>query len=111
MVQLPTERTQSVQEEVVDWLVPSDDWPYTGQQDHEMRYHVFLDLWEQGYYVTSGSKFGGDFLVYPGTRGLRGFSDSGTVSSLENETSKAPLLAMGGGANRILVLKTQPALA
>jgi len=27
---------------------------------------VFHDLWERGYYLTSGEKFGGDFLVYPG---------------------------------------------
>nr|XP_056719056.1 tRNA-splicing endonuclease subunit Sen34 [Euleptes europaea] len=65
MVQLPTERTQRLKEEV-DWRLPSEDWPYGGQAEHEMRYRVFQDLWEQGYYITSGSKFGGDFLVYPG---------------------------------------------
>nr|CAG4642871.1 EOG090X0G6M [Evadne anonyx] len=27
---------------------------------------VFHDLWERGYYLTCGEKFGGDFLVYPG---------------------------------------------
>nr|CAG4638120.1 EOG090X0G6M [Chydorus sphaericus] len=27
---------------------------------------VFEDLWKKGYYITSGQKFGGDFLVYPG---------------------------------------------
>lgn len=27
---------------------------------------VFMDLWDKGYYMTSGEKFGGDFLVYPG---------------------------------------------
>ena len=26
---------------------------------------VFTDLWERGYYLTGGEKFGGDFLVYP----------------------------------------------
>lgn len=25
---------------------------------------VFRDLWEKGYYLTSGLKYGGDFLVY-----------------------------------------------
>ncbi|XP_015269919.1 PREDICTED: tRNA-splicing endonuclease subunit Sen34 [Gekko japonicus] len=66
MVQLPTERTQRGQEEKVDWRLPSKEWPYSGQPEHEMRYHVFQNLWERGYYITSGSKFGGDFLVYPG---------------------------------------------
>ncbi|XP_054849466.1 tRNA-splicing endonuclease subunit Sen34 [Eublepharis macularius] len=65
MVQLPTERTWLGQEEV-DWHLPSKEWPYGGQPEHEMRYCVFQSLWEQGYYITSGSKFGGDFLVYPG---------------------------------------------
>lgn len=23
-------------------------------------------MWEKGYYITAGEKFGGDFLVYPG---------------------------------------------
>ncbi|XP_033640816.1 tRNA-splicing endonuclease subunit Sen34-like [Asterias rubens] len=31
-----------------------------------LRYKIFKDLWETGYYLTSGCKFGGDFLVYPG---------------------------------------------
>ncbi|XP_062993536.1 tRNA-splicing endonuclease subunit Sen34 [Elgaria multicarinata webbii] len=66
MIQLLTERAQPGQEEEVAWHVPSQDWPYAGQQDHEMRCCIFRNLWEQGYYVTSGSKFGGDFLVYPG---------------------------------------------
>lgn len=29
-------------------------------------YRVFKDFWTKGYYVTSASKFGGDYLVYPG---------------------------------------------
>ncbi|MGH0165060.1 UNVERIFIED_CONTAM: hypothetical protein FKN15_004550 [Acipenser sinensis] len=24
------------------------------------------DLWQQGYYITSAGKFGGDYLIYPG---------------------------------------------
>ncbi|XP_053118845.1 tRNA-splicing endonuclease subunit Sen34 [Hemicordylus capensis] len=66
MVQLPTERTQPGPEEEINCRVPSQDWPYAGQQGHELRYRVFQNLWQRGYYVTSGSKFGGDFLVYPG---------------------------------------------
>uniref|UniRef100_A0A803T2Q2 tRNA-splicing endonuclease subunit SEN34 n=1 Tax=Anolis carolinensis TaxID=28377 RepID=A0A803T2Q2_ANOCA len=66
MVQLPTERINPGQEVVVDWRVPSKDWPYAGQPDHEAHYRIFRNLWERGFYVTSGSKFGGNFLVYPG---------------------------------------------
>ncbi|XP_030053660.1 tRNA-splicing endonuclease subunit Sen34 [Microcaecilia unicolor] len=66
MVQLPTARLAPGSTEVVDWQHPSPDWPHAGQQAHEIRYQVFKDLWERGYFLTSGSKFGGDFLVYPG---------------------------------------------
>lgn len=27
---------------------------------------TFKDLWEKGYYLTAGQKFGGDFLAYIG---------------------------------------------
>jgi tRNA-splicing endonuclease subunit Sen34 len=27
---------------------------------------VFYDLWKKGFHLTNGSKFGGDFLAYPG---------------------------------------------
>ena len=29
-----------------------------------MKYRVFSDLWHKGYYITSGLKYGGDYLVY-----------------------------------------------
>ncbi|XP_050308442.1 uncharacterized protein LOC126744896 [Anthonomus grandis grandis] len=31
-----------------------------------LRTAVFQDLWEKGYFITNGEKFGGDFLVYFG---------------------------------------------
>ncbi|XP_075696066.1 tRNA-splicing endonuclease subunit Sen34 isoform X2 [Rhinoderma darwinii] len=64
MVQIPTARLGN--EEKVDIQEVSSEWPYTGQKNHEARYKVFRDLWQKGYYLTSGGKFGGDFLVYPG---------------------------------------------
>ncbi|XP_061538646.1 tRNA-splicing endonuclease subunit Sen34 isoform X4 [Phycodurus eques] len=33
----------------------------------DARYRVFADLRGRGFYLTSAGKFGGDFLVYPGT--------------------------------------------
>ena len=30
------------------------------------KYRIFSYFWEKGYFLTSGGKFGGDFLVYPG---------------------------------------------
>ena len=29
-----------------------------------LKYKVFRDLWERGYYLTSGLKYGGEYLVY-----------------------------------------------
>ncbi|KAJ3171854.1 tRNA-splicing endonuclease subunit [Geranomyces variabilis] len=31
-----------------------------------LRYRVFCALWEKGYFIGPGSKFGGDFVLYPG---------------------------------------------
>lgn len=37
----------------------------TERSTHQsLKDRVFSDLWEQGYYITSGLKYGGDFLVY-----------------------------------------------
>ena len=32
----------------------------------KMQCVVFHDLWKKGWYITSGAKFGADFLLYPG---------------------------------------------
>ena len=45
---------------------PSVDWTYPQTESERLQYRVFLDLWEKGYYLTSGIKFGGDLLAYPG---------------------------------------------
>lgn len=55
---------------IYPWKDKSDvqvvDWKYPSTSQEELRYKTFKDLWEKGYYVTSGEKFGGDFLTYPG---------------------------------------------
>ncbi|XP_047354583.1 tRNA-splicing endonuclease subunit Sen34 isoform X1 [Vespa velutina] len=42
------------------------EWKYPNSVQEKLRYATFKDLWERGYYITNGEKFGGDFLVYPG---------------------------------------------
>lgn len=66
MVQIPTAQLRLGNEKLVDIQEVSSEWPYPGQKNHEARYKVFRDLWQKGYYLTSGGKFGGDFLIYPG---------------------------------------------
>lgn len=46
------------------WKCQGEAADYTINQT--LRCRVFSDLWEKGYYITAGEKFGGDFLVYPG---------------------------------------------
>ncbi|XP_014468874.1 PREDICTED: tRNA-splicing endonuclease subunit Sen34 [Dinoponera quadriceps] len=41
-------------------------WKYPFTSDQQVKYKVYKDLWERGYYITNGDKFGGDFLIYPG---------------------------------------------
>ncbi|KAG8434077.1 hypothetical protein GDO86_012449 [Hymenochirus boettgeri] len=66
MIHLPTARTAVGNVKEVDLNQASAHWPYYGQETHEVRYKVFRNLWQKGYFLTNGSKFGGDFLVYPG---------------------------------------------
>ncbi|XP_012937445.1 tRNA-splicing endonuclease subunit Sen34 [Aplysia californica] len=47
-------------------LQPASSWNFPTTDKDILRYAVFKDLWKKGYYLTSGAKFGGDFLVYPG---------------------------------------------
>lgn len=41
-------------------------WSYPSNLTERAKSAVFRDLWEKGYYMGGGLKFGGDFLVYPG---------------------------------------------
>jgi tRNA-splicing endonuclease subunit Sen34 len=41
-------------------------WDYPSTLQERARCGVFRDLWEQGYFMGGGIKFGGDYLVYPG---------------------------------------------
>lgn len=41
-------------------------WTYPNNLYERAKCGVFKDLWEKGYYMGLGIKFGGDFLVYPG---------------------------------------------
>jgi tRNA-splicing endonuclease subunit Sen34 len=41
-------------------------WSFPTTLHEKARCAVFRDLWVQGYFMGSGIKFGGDYLVYPG---------------------------------------------
>lgn len=42
-------------------------WDYPSTLQERARCGVFRSLWEQDYFMGGGIKFGGDYLVYPGT--------------------------------------------
>ena len=48
-------------------------WSYPSTLYERAKCAVFRDLWEKGHYMGGGIKFGGDFLVYPGTSCLLPF--------------------------------------
>lgn len=66
LVQLATARPRPVKARPLDWRVQSPDWPHAGRPAHELRYSIYRDLWERGFFLSAAGKFGGDFLVYPG---------------------------------------------
>ncbi|KAL5490525.1 SEN34 [Sanghuangporus weigelae] len=41
-------------------------WSYPSSSEERARCGVYRALWEKGYYMGCGIKFGGDYLVYPG---------------------------------------------
>ena len=41
-------------------------WSYPSNAEESAGWEVFRDLWEKRYYMGGGSKFCGDWLVYPG---------------------------------------------
>jgi len=41
-------------------------WEYPSTEEERERYAVFADLYDRNYSITSGAKFGSDYLVYPG---------------------------------------------
>ncbi|XP_028039001.1 tRNA-splicing endonuclease subunit Sen34 isoform X1 [Bombyx mandarina] len=63
LVQLPQEMYRNIETSPVGLDVLR---PNILEGDGAIKYSIFKDLWEKGYYVTSGSKFGCDYLIYPG---------------------------------------------
>lgn len=52
--------------ETIDAAMKAGIWSYPGTLHERAKCHVFQDLWEKGYFMGGGMKFGGDYLIYPG---------------------------------------------
>lgn len=50
--------------------VEEAEWKFPTNSTEYLRFRVFKEFWTQGYFLTQGSKFGGDFLVYPGKKNI-----------------------------------------
>ncbi|KAG6459446.1 tRNA-splicing endonuclease subunit Sen34 isoform X2 [Manduca sexta] len=62
LVHLPTEHNLSTEKKKVDINVLE----HSPQGENNIKYLIFKNLWEKGFYITDGSKFGSDYLLYPG---------------------------------------------
>jgi len=65
------------------------EWGYPRTAAEAVRYRVFADLHARGYTMTSGAKFGGDYLAYPGDPLL--YHAQYTVRCLHGSTPLHPL--------------------
>ena len=45
--------------------IPSN-WTFKTEGIQKCKLFTFKDLWNNNYYISEGSKFGGDFLLYSG---------------------------------------------
>ncbi|XP_045450755.1 tRNA-splicing endonuclease subunit Sen34 [Melitaea cinxia] len=63
LVHLPTEHSLDIEPTPLQVNVLK---PCILSGEGAIQYSIFKDLWEKGYHITNGSKFGADFLIYPG---------------------------------------------
>ncbi|KAJ2156690.1 tRNA-splicing endonuclease subunit [Coemansia sp. RSA 552] len=81
---LPEEAALLIAIDAVELEGDQFQWPQT---DHDqLRFRLYRDFHNRGYYLTRGIKFGGDYLLYPGDP-LR-YHSSHVVSLLPNRTDK-----------------------
>jgi tRNA-splicing endonuclease subunit Sen34 len=69
------------------------DWPATDKD--QVRYNIFKSLWEKGFYISRGSKFGGDYLLYPGDPSRFHSNYIVTVASPDQPFSPLDFISMG----------------
>lgn len=58
------------------------EWKLLMSSSDIQKYRIFSHFWEKGYFLTGGGKFGGDFLIYPGTLVNSAFISSFNISIL-----------------------------
>jgi len=77
-------------------------WTYPSNQEERAKCAIFADLWQKGYYMGNGLRFGGDWLVYPGKYPV---SVSGNYSSSHKATRSATILILWPPSIRLPTLQ------
>ena len=96
-----------------DALPPPPQWTFPQTLAESIRYRVFLDLHTRGFTLTSGAKFGGDYLAYPGDPAL--YHAQYTVRCVHHSAPQHPLALaaatrMAHAARKhVLLASVQPA--
>ncbi|KAF0479757.1 tRNA-intron endonuclease catalytic domain-like protein [Gigaspora margarita] len=68
-------------------------WPSTPKEKY--KFNIYCDLWNRGYFITNGIKFGGDYLLYPGDP-LRYHSHFiATIIDMNKELSPMDIITFG----------------
>ncbi|CAG8830683.1 1137_t:CDS:2, partial [Gigaspora rosea] len=68
-------------------------WPSTPKEKY--KFNIYCDLWNRGYFITNGIKFGGDYLLYPGDP-LRYHSHFiATIIDMNKEISPMDIITFG----------------
>ncbi|KAK3929950.1 tRNA-splicing endonuclease subunit Sen34 [Frankliniella fusca] len=97
------------------WLYSEDAcpviWTFPSSEEERTRYLTFKTLWNKEFFITTGHKFGGDFLVYPGDPAK--FHSHFIVICLSPTTNLSvhQLIAygrMGSSVRKTVVLATLP---
>lgn len=70
-------------------------WKYPCTHDDLIRYKVFKHLYEMGYHISRGSKFGGDYLLYRGLPEVHHSDYIVSVAPLDEKFSPKDIIAMG----------------
>jgi len=71
-------------------------WSYPSDLTERAKCAVFRDLWDKGYYMGGGLKFGGDFLIYPGISISMALSSTNPTSLRRPTTVPLPLYRYSG---------------
>jgi tRNA splicing endonuclease len=94
-IQLPVETPTAADHYVWNQNTTLAVWNWPCTDDQNARYKIFKHLYEMGYHITRGSKFGGDYLLYNGSPDDY-HSDFIVIIANQNQTfSSKEIIAMG----------------